>query len=52
MDFVHCFFVSNANEVVVDDDLQEPNNSCGDNIPFEKISNVEGSPFNSLVEKD
>jgi hypothetical protein len=52
MDFVDCLFVFNANDIVVDDDLEEPNNSCGDDIPFENISNVEGGLFNSLVEKN
>jgi hypothetical protein len=51
MDFVDCLFVFYADEVV-DDDLEEPKTSCEDGIPFENISNVKASLFNSLVEKD
>jgi hypothetical protein len=52
MDFVDYLFISYVDEVVVDDDLEKPNNSCVDDIPFENISNVEGGLFNSLIEKD
>jgi hypothetical protein len=31
MDFANCSFVFNANEVV-DDDVKEPNNACGEEI--------------------
>lgn len=51
MDFVDCLFVFYADEVV-DDDLEEPKNSCEDGIPSKNISNVKASLFNSLVEKD
>jgi hypothetical protein len=36
MEFVDCLLISYADEVVVDDDLEKPNNSCRDDIPFEK----------------
>jgi hypothetical protein len=52
MDFVDYLFVSYADEVIIDDDLEKPNNSYGDDIPFENIYNVEGGVFNSFIEKD
>jgi hypothetical protein len=32
MDFVNYLFVFNANEIVVDDDVEEPNSACGEEI--------------------
>jgi hypothetical protein len=32
MDFVIYLFVSNVNEVVVDDDIEELNSACGEEI--------------------
>ncbi len=53
MDFVDNLFVSNVDEVVVDD-LEESNSCCGDDHwhSFRKHFDVEGDPFNLLVEED
>jgi hypothetical protein len=40
LDFVNCLFVSNANQVVVDDDVEEPNNACGLEILFKNIYEI------------
>ncbi len=52
MDFVDCLFVYDVDEVVIDNDLKEPNNSCGDDISSKNIFNLEGGLFNSLAEID
>jgi hypothetical protein len=40
MDFVNCLFVYDANEVIVDDDVEEPNSACGEDFLSKNIFEI------------
>jgi hypothetical protein len=52
MDFVNCLFVYDANEVIVDDDVKEPNSTCGEDVVSKCIYEIKEGLFNLLVKED
>jgi hypothetical protein len=52
MDFVDSLFVSDVDEVVVDDDLEELKSSCVDDCLSKGVYDVVGGLFDSFVQED